>query len=199
MTLESYQRFDPLVVNGFFDAQTCERIGAELCSAVGSAATVYGQGASGSVDERMRKARRVRPSAETELFVRRRLLEHKMEIGGHFRIDLSDCEEPQFLRYAVGGFFVAHQDGNTPLLQLERDRVRRISVIIPLSHQAAEPRPGTYCGGSLIFSGRLVDPDSQEIRESANAGTLVAFRSETTHEITPVTSGERLSIVSWYR
>ena len=30
-------------------------------------------------------------------------------------------------------------------------------------------------------------------------GTLVAFRSETTHEVTPVTHGERFSIASWYR
>jgi predicted 2-oxoglutarate/Fe(II)-dependent dioxygenase YbiX len=30
-------------------------------------------------------------------------------------------------------------------------------------------------------------------------GTLVAFPSETTHEVTPITHGERLSIVSWYR
>jgi len=31
------------------------------------------------------------------------------------------------------------------------------------------------------------------------AGTLVAFPSETTHEVTPVTSGERFSIASWYK
>jgi predicted 2-oxoglutarate/Fe(II)-dependent dioxygenase YbiX len=30
-------------------------------------------------------------------------------------------------------------------------------------------------------------------------GTLVAFRSETTHEVTPVTHGQRYTIVSWYR
>jgi predicted 2-oxoglutarate/Fe(II)-dependent dioxygenase YbiX len=29
-------------------------------------------------------------------------------------------------------------------------------------------------------------------------GTLVAFRPETTHEVTPVTHGERLSIACWY-
>jgi predicted 2-oxoglutarate/Fe(II)-dependent dioxygenase YbiX len=199
MTPESYQRFDHFVVGGFFDAQACEHLRADLRSAAGSAATVYVQGAASSVDERMRKATQVRPSPETVEFVSRRLFECKTEIGEHFKSDLSDCEEPQFLRYTVGGFFVAHQDGNTPLMLLERDRVRRVSVIIPLNHQSAGPEPGKYCGGSLVFSGRMVDPDRKEIQESADAGTLVAFRSETTHEITPVTSGERLSIVSWYR
>jgi predicted 2-oxoglutarate/Fe(II)-dependent dioxygenase YbiX len=30
-------------------------------------------------------------------------------------------------------------------------------------------------------------------------GSLVAFRSETTHEVIPVTHGERFTVVSWYR
>ena len=29
-------------------------------------------------------------------------------------------------------------------------------------------------------------------------GTLVCFRAETTHEVLPVTHGERFTIVSWY-
>jgi SM-20-related protein len=34
---------------------------------------------------------------------------------------------------------------------------------------------------------------------AAAPGTLVAFPSETTHEVLPITDGERLSVVSWYR
>jgi SM-20-related protein len=30
------------------------------------------------------------------------------------------------------------------------------------------------------------------------AGLLIAFRSEMLHEVEPVTSGERVTIVSWY-
>jgi predicted 2-oxoglutarate/Fe(II)-dependent dioxygenase YbiX len=30
-------------------------------------------------------------------------------------------------------------------------------------------------------------------------GTLICFRAETTHEVLPVTRGERVSIVSWFR
>ena len=68
-----------------------------------------------------------------------------------------------------------------------------------LNRQSADPERGSYCGGSLVFSGRLFDFAREEIPQSAEAGTLVAFRAETTHEVTPVTSGERLSIVSWYK
>jgi predicted 2-oxoglutarate/Fe(II)-dependent dioxygenase YbiX len=197
-TSDVVARFDPFLVKSFFDSKTCEEIIAEMRSAESGPAAIHG--GSKSIDERVRKAARVLPSAETVGFVRRRLLECKPQIEEHFRISLSDCEEPQFLRYQVGDFFVAHQDGNTPLLKFDRDRVRFVSVVIFLSQQSAAAGPGNYGGGSLVFSGPLVDPSYRETREViGETGTLIAFRSETTHEVTPVTHGERHSIACWYR
>jgi SM-20-related protein len=105
-------------------------------------------------------------------------------------VSLSECEEPQFLRYRKGDFFVAHQDGNTGLLLLDTER-RLISTVIFLSRESESPEPDAFCGGSLVFS-------DSGFHVPAKPGTLVAFRSETTHEVTPVTHGERLSIASWY-
>ena len=126
-------------------------------------------------------------------------------IASHFGVELSECEEPQFLRYKTGDFFVAHQDGNTGLLRLDTER-RRVSTVILLgreseSPESASPAPGpnVYCGGSLVFTNLKAPLESAKFRMTAEPGTLIAFRSETTHEVTPVTHGERLSIVSWYR
>jgi predicted 2-oxoglutarate/Fe(II)-dependent dioxygenase YbiX len=191
-------RFDPLLVRGFFDSGTCEEIIAEMRSAESGPAAIHG--GSKSIDERVRKAARVTPSPETISLVRRRLLECKPQIEEHFGITLSDCEEPQFLRYQIGDFFVAHQDGNTPLLKFDRDRVRIVSVVIFLSQQSAVAVSGNYSGGSLVFSGPLVDPSYRETREVVGeTGMLIAFRAETTHEVTPVTHGERHSIACWYQ
>jgi predicted 2-oxoglutarate/Fe(II)-dependent dioxygenase YbiX len=99
------------------------------------------------------------------------------------------------LRYGVGDFFVAHQDGNTGLLRLDTE-LRRISLVIFLSRESESPQPDTYCGGSLLFTDFRADRKGSVAGEP---GTLVAFRSETTHEVTPVTHGERYSIVSWFR
>lgn len=33
----------------------------------------------------------------------------------------------------------------------------------------------------------------------SEAGTLVAFRAETTHEVTPVTHSEGYSIINWHK
>jgi len=176
---------DLFVVPQFLEASLVDSIVAEMKAAAGSAATVYGSTVSGSVDESVRRTFRVKPSNETVALVVQKLLSCKTSIEKHFDVVLKECEEPQFLRYREGDFFVAHQDGNTGLLRLETEQ-RLISTVIFLSRD--------YSGGSLVFSNLR-----ERYQVSPEPGTLVAFRSETTHEVTPVTHGERYSIASWYR
>ncbi len=196
--LDATALFDFLVLPAFFDAQTCEEIVDELRLASGSQAPIYGQGPSGSIDERVRKAARRMPSAETVEYVRQRLWECKREVEERFRIILSECEEPQFLLYRVGDFFVAHQDGNTGLMRMDTE-ARRVSVVVFLNEQSDMPKDDAYGGGSLVFHDWRGGRGSGELPQGRKPGTLVAFRSETTHEVTPVAHGERYSIVSWYR
>jgi SM-20-related protein len=191
-------RFDLYTVREFFDAETCRGIIDEMRRSPVRPAVVYGQGGSGSVDERVRKVARLAPAPETVELVTRRLLECRGEVGEHFGISLGGCEEPQFLRYLVGDFFVAHQDGNTGLLLSERERRRKVSVVVFLNRQSEAPEAEAYCGGSLVFSDWRGGRGRSEFRFHGEAGTLVAFRAETTHEVIPVTHGERHSIVSWY-
>ena len=190
--------FDLYVVRNFFGAETCRELVMEMRHSPAAPAVVYGRGDAGAVDERVRKVSRLLPTTETAEQVGRRLLECRGAVGDHFGIGLSGCEDPQFLRYRVGDFFVAHQDGNTGLIRSEREQSRRISVVIFLNRQSEIPERDAYCGGTLVFSDWRARPGHRELRLSGEAGTLVAFRSETTHEVTPVTHGERYSIVSWY-
>ena len=187
--------FDLLLVKGFLDPQTCRQLIAEMRRSPASPAVTYGQGGPGAVNERVRKVESLMPSKETVEYVRRRLMDYGEKVGEHFGISLSSCEEPQFLRYRVGDFFVAHKDGNTGLVRLDTDQSRRISISIFLNRQSEAPEKGAYCGGALVFSDWRYD---KEFRLTGEPGTLVAFRSETTHEVVPVTHGERWSIVSWY-
>lgn len=188
---------DLFIVENFFDPPSCEELIAEIVAAESSAATVYGRGATGAIDSGVRRALRVFPSRETVELVTRRLWACKDAIEKYFDVSLTECEEPQFLRYGEGDFFVAHQDGNTGLLRLETER-RRISTVIFLSRESDVPGPNVYCGGALVLTNRPPASDRAPFRVSAEPGKLVAFRSETTHEVTPVTHGERVSIVSWY-
>jgi SM-20-related protein len=195
---DAEDHFGLYLLRNFLNARTCAEIVAEMNSVAGGPATIYGQGSSVSIDERVRKAVSQMPSRDTIESVRRRLLECKCQIAEHFCINLSSCEEPQFLRYRVGDFFVAHQDGNTGMVRLDSE-ARRVSLVILLSRQVETPEEGAHCGGSLVFHDWRAAAGNREFRLAAEAGTLVAFRSETTHEVTPVTNGERYSIASWFR
>jgi SM-20-related protein len=198
---ELAERFGLLLIEEFLEARTCERIIAETRLARGGPATIYREGASSPVDESLRKTTRLLLSAETTAFVRRQLLEQKERVESHFQLALSDCEPPQFLFYKEGDFFVPHQDGNTEQLQFDHLRVRRISVVIFLNRQSMRPTPDTYCGGWLTFYEAGADPRrrDQGFNLAGEPGLLVAFRSDLTHEVRPVTSGERYSIVCWYK
>jgi len=180
-------------VSQFLEPSLVDAIVAEMKAAAGSAATVYGSTVSGTIDESVRRTFRVKPANETVALVIQKLLGLKDTIEQRFDVVLKECEEPQFLRYCEGDFFVAHQDGNTGLVRLDTEQ-RLISTVIFLSRESESPEAGAYNGGSLVFS-RLRD----RFRVSSEPGQLVAFRSQTTHEVTPVTHGERYSIASWYR
>jgi SM-20-related protein len=198
---ELARRFNLFLIGGFLDAQTCERIIAETRVAWGGPATVYRPGAESPVDESLRKTTRFMLSDETTEFVRGLLLAQRANVANHFQMALSDCEPPQFLFYKEGDFFVPHQDGNTEQLQFDHLRVRRVSVVIFLNRQTSEPTPDAYSGGWLTFYDAKADPHCKDsgFHLAGEPGLFVAFRSDTTHEVTPVISGERYSIVCWYK
>lgn len=166
-----------------------------MSAAPARSSVVYGSSATGVVDDTTRRSLRLTPTNETVELIAARLLGCMNRAAEHFGVTLRECEESQFLRYQEGDFFVAHQDGNTGLLRLDTER-RLVSTVIFLTRETDTPEPNGYCGGSLVFT-NLRGPEKFHVR--ADPGTLVAFRSETTHEVTPVTYGERYSIVSWYR
>lgn len=191
--------YDLLVAHEFLTESICRNIISESSRSESRPATVYGRIDSGSVDERVRKTSRLTVSPQTLESLNQRLLEYKSKVEEHFHISLRDCEEPQFLRYDVGDFFVAHQDGNTGMIRLASDAERRISFSLFLNEQSEDAKPGTYSGGSLKFSDYRKPPPDREFCMPVETGLLVAFRSELTHEVTPITRGQRYSIVSWYR
>lgn len=188
---------DILEIRDFLDQGACDALRAELQQVDASAAGLLGQHGPGAVRPQVRKVTRAAvPPAICERLTQL-LMQRKQALEQHFGLALGECEEPQFLLYRTGDFFVPHQDGNTPLVY-DRSRFRKISAVIFLTQQSEEPLPGTYGGGSLVLHGHYSGP-ALRVPIAASPGLLVAFRSETTHEVTPITHGERCTIVSWYR
>ena len=182
---------DLLEIDGLLDESACDSLRGELQAAGGGAASLLG----GEVRTHVRKATRVAVSPAASGRVKSLLMQCVPRLERHFGLTLGECEAPQFLRYQTGDYFVAHQDGNTPLIH-DDSRFRKISLVLFLSRQSEEPAPDTYGGGDLVLHGPYPGP---EIRLAPPPGTLVAFRAETTHEVIPVTHGERFTAVTWFR
>ena len=187
--------FDLHVVEEFFDHSTCRRLIEGIRRGETGAALTYGSSDSGVVAERVRKVSRATVSSALITEVTTRVVEYLPRLRDHFDLPVTTIEEPQFLWYRPGDFFVAHQDGNTKMIQLESDRLRRVSLSIFLNQQDEAGLPNCYSGGSLVFRDRT----GERCETRGEPGKLVAFRSELTHEITPIESGDRFAIVTWCR
>jgi len=179
-------RFNLYLLRNFLDPDSCASLRAELASAPTTKAPVYIEGAEGTIHEAVRKTTSLHPSSETLGRIHERLLGQKSALESHFGTTLTDCERPQFLRYETGDFFVRHQDGNTDQYEFDHLRVRRISIVVFLND--------SFSGGSLTF----YDPEAT-FALAGETGLLVAFKAETVHEVLPVTSGERFTVISWFR
>jgi predicted 2-oxoglutarate/Fe(II)-dependent dioxygenase YbiX len=160
-------------------------------AAPGDPATVLGTTPEGRVTSTARRAAQVTVQKVARALVVTLLQQLQPRIEAHFERPLDSFEEPQFLRYAKGDYFVAYQDGNTPLIH-DASRFRKVTAVIFIS------APETFCGGELVLHASFGQPEPP-LTLSAAPGTLVAFPAETTHEVLPITRGERLSIVSRYR
>ena len=94
---------------------------------------------------------------------------------------------PKFNRYADNGHYGLHVDGAIMYLPNNRDSMRTdLSVTLFLSD------PEHYEGGELLIEGEF---GAQSVK--LNAGDLVLYPSSSLHQVSPVTSGERICSFFW--
>ena len=96
-----------------------------------------------------------------------------------YGFDVSQFREGfQFTRYEVGEFYGPHFDiGPGKLTE------RKLSLTVQLS------APDEYTGGELVIYPEFVAPKDQ--------GTMTVFPSFMCHDVRPVKTGVRYSLVSW--
>ena len=193
--------FNVFMRRNFLDVKICRELIDEAHSAPTTRAPVYIRGSDEVIHETIRKTTSFHPSDDTVSDIHERLLTQKTALEQHFGQSLTDCERPQFLRYEPGDFFVRHQDGNTDQLEFDHLRIRRISLIVFLNDYAAEPIENCYSGGALnLYENNDTSPDGPgPFPLLGETGLLVAFTADTYHEVAPVTTGERFTIITWFR
>lgn len=185
---------------GFLERAACESLKARMRVGSRERARVYEGGTDYVLDESRRSTFKVEVSDSAASAVKERLLARCEEFSRRFGVEVNDCQEPTFLAYKPGDFFEPHRDRTENRNAPDHVRRRRVSAVVFLNDESAGGAEGEYEGGALAFYGLLKDPRCRHvgIPVSGKAGTLVAFRSDVLHQVSPVTKGERFTIVSWF-
>lgn len=193
MTFNVLSKFGIFVIEDFLDAGWCADLRTAASVTAMDQAAIYTKGGI-KVDEKVRRTKSAKIIEPAASGLKARLLDLKPSVEAHFNLTLKDCYEPHLLVYREGDFFNPHRDNN-------RDpKERRVSVVIFLNRESKEIAPDCYGGGSLAFYELMDDPRCKAIGFPVvgKEGLLVAFAADRIHGVTPVTYGERLTIVTWF-
>lgn len=151
-------------------------------------------GADAGVDEKIRRStiRWVNSSNKDFQAIWARLHEMVIEANDNaFGFDIDEFSELQFTEYSAesGGYYRSHIDvdwltRSQPAFRTHRQR--KLSLVMQLSD------PASYVGGDLILTEE--PPATDQLRRR---GTVIVFPSFMSHQVKPVTTGVRYSLVAW--
>jgi len=138
---------------------------------------------------------------------------HKANKESGWLFEFAGAETFQFTKYSPGGFYNWHNDGGSDHTQIFKKyidgvtpdgphytrnnsqvgNVRKLSLTINLN------APGEYEGGDLKFDlGPHCEGERYQIcQEIRPQGSIVLFPSFVAHQVTPVKTGTRYSLVLW--
>jgi len=195
-----FNNFGLLGKQGFLSAQECQALRDEISQASISSATIREEGSEYGVDEGKRKTRWAEVSSEASGLVLDRMTQLLPEVSERLEVQVSGVQNPQFLMYREGDFFRRHRDSNPDAEAANFARERQVSAIVFLNGESAEPGPDSYSGGALTLYGLMDDGEGGSIGlpVTGETGSLIAFPSEMVHEVTPVSRGQRYTVVSWF-
>lgn len=187
---------------GFLSAECCRQIRSEMAAAARVPAMVRPQGEAGGVlDQSTRRTGVVSVSASTTAIVEDQLRAIQPAVEEHFQVQSAGWQRLQFFIYEEGDFFLAHRDKDAvdPVAP-DWVKARLVSVSILLNDVRGGLDGERYGGGEMIFYGYRGDRSGAGfgITVESEEGMFVAFRSDWIHEVKPVTSGRRYSIVTWF-
>jgi PKHD-type hydroxylase len=141
------------------------------------------------LDEDIRKSDIIwlKPSDQTHwIFERMSSLASRINFD-KFQLDLTRFDGFQYSKYDEGGHYEWHVD--TVMAPPNPDLHRKLSFSVMLTD------PEEYEGGELLLAngGNLAKPISLK----RSKGDIIAFYSHLPHQVSPVTKGERVALVTW--
>jgi predicted 2-oxoglutarate/Fe(II)-dependent dioxygenase YbiX len=196
---EFFTRFGLYAQRDFLSPEVCSSLREEMRVASGGSATVI-DGGDDAVDETHRRTKQAAVSEATKTLVRDTMLAGLPALGKHFERELVGAQPPQFLVYREGDFFRAHRDNSQKPDAPDYVSQRAVSAVVFINGEAPGD-PDGYSGGSLTFFGLMDDDASEEsvgLPLAGETGLLIAFSPQLIHSVSPVTAGERYTVVTWF-
>lgn len=173
------------------DAPTCRLVQAAMDAGTPEEAEVLTGGF--EVQEDVRRASQIDVADTVLAMVEASLDAVRAPVAAFYELTLQVREGASFLRYETGGFYKPHVDrAQVPSWPLTERR--QITLVLFLESSRDLEPSGGFTGGLL----RLLPDDGDPIEIAPKKGMLVAFPASMSHEVTPVTSGRRDTIVDWF-
>jgi SM-20-related protein len=209
-----YLDYPYLVIPRFFTPGQCRSVLDHACSAGAAEEAKIKAMKRQSVtrpklDRSIRKTKILELSDPLLTLYDRRFRKFQPLIERHFSIALTTATDIQALQYTRGDFYIRHADDSSEVIDDAQQTVgfvqvapqRRITtVLFATSHEKhAQDDEVCFSGGELLFN-YLSRSDGSMVSYTPQAGDLIAFPSNPlfSHEVTPVTSGYRLTLVQWH-
>jgi len=166
--------------------------------------TVVAQG-TGQVKGDIRRTSKVEMPDQLVGPIERKLQKLMPTIQEYFGTVITRSQSIEVLRYQPGDFYRVHKDNGNLRTKEVGAAVppsianRKLTVVVFLNGHADSGDKEYFSGGELVLHSKtsLTDSVDSLLPIPVKAGLLVAFPSSTLHEVMPVHSGIRYSIVSW--
>jgi predicted 2-oxoglutarate/Fe(II)-dependent dioxygenase YbiX len=188
-------------VESAFSPQDCAELIAAAAHARSATGMVWNPGSGDQVSPTKRRTEFVDLPPEVEARAAQRIETQRDAIEARFDLSLGRLQPIKLVRYDPGDFYGMHNDVSRHPEAPETVRARRLSVVVFLNEQVDDSEPGCYSGGRLTFHGLVDEPPWNRTGHPLDAepGLMVLFPPETVHEVTPVTSGARFTLVTWFQ
>lgn len=196
-TARAFTQLGLFIVEQFFTRDYCARLREEVRASSRVPSLVERRGEY-LVDETVRRTTGHIMTEATQDEVASRLAAIRSDIERHFQTTLVRQEPPYFATYTAGDYFKPHVDSAASDDAPQDIKDRKVAIVVFLNDESDTPAPDAYCGGALTFYGLFADPQwkAMGLPLRGEAGLLVGFRADLVHEVTPITHGERYTVIT---
>ena len=189
----------------FFSLEHCAELIVKAEHASTHSTTVAAHG-SQQVKEDIRRTSKVEMPNHLVEPIKRKLQKLMPTLQVYFGTVITRSQPIEVLRYQPGDFYRVHKDNGNLRINEVGEAVspvianRQLTVVVFLNGQVDSGNKESFSGGELVLHSKtsLTDSVDSLLPISVKAGLLVVFPSSTLHEVMPVRSGIRYSIVSWF-